>query len=442
MPTPPRVLLAHPDAARARAHGAALRRLGCEVQHAQDGQRALELAVLRPPDLVVASRELPLVASGDLARILSANPRTRAVPFLALAACSAAELAAEVEGLLGRGAAAAANDLAGSLDELPLFDLLQGLAQNRRTGRLAILRPLAGGELGLSRGALVDAGCGAARGSKALHRLLAGRGGRFTFRPEPAVAGEPLGSLEALLLEAARRADEGSRLLAALGGTGAHLARGAAELRPEAGTAAELWAALSQPRPVAALLDSAGAGDLEVLESIAALLRAGALRPAASARAAGALLGTAAAQALSRRVRRRGASGPRTVGTVAVLARDPTAVAEALPSLRALPGFSPEPSAPGRLGTIGRIALAGGPRLDLVLVPCGEEDRPLWRLLGAGALGALALGVGLAAAFAAELEEPLLPVAEVAAPGPGLDPRGAGEALLALLAAAAREEAR
>jgi hypothetical protein len=56
-----------------------------------------------------------------------------------------------------------------------------------------------------------------------------------------------------------------------------------------------------------------------------------------------------------------------------------------------VPGFIPEAAAPAGFGTIGRLTLGDGVRVDLVELPRDAGSRPLWRPFASGAVGVLVL---------------------------------------------------
>ena len=222
-----------------RAVAAALRRRGWEVQAVRDGSRALHLAVLRPPDVVLVAQDAPIVDARTFVRILRANPRTAAIPVLVTGTVADGErgeledflarpfdpddVPARVEQVMRRPEAGRAVSpdagLRGDLQEVPLVDLLQMLSANRRSGRLVVDRDGARAEIVLEGGQVTDAVAGTCAGEKALFRLLERRQGRFSFSPQPAAGpGRISRGLEELLLEGARHADEVDRLLPSLPG--------------------------------------------------------------------------------------------------------------------------------------------------------------------------------------------------------------------------------
>ena len=76
-----------------------LRHLGYQVIEAQDGVEAVELARSTQPDLILMDISIPRMDGWEATRILRADPRTSAIPIVALTAHALAddrERAAEV----------------------------------------------------------------------------------------------------------------------------------------------------------------------------------------------------------------------------------------------------------------------------------------------------------------------------------------------------------
>ena len=76
-----------------------LRHLGYRVIEAQDGVEAVELARSAQPDLILMDISIPVMDGWEATRILRADPRTSAIPIVALTAHALAddrERAAEV----------------------------------------------------------------------------------------------------------------------------------------------------------------------------------------------------------------------------------------------------------------------------------------------------------------------------------------------------------
>src|SRR5690606_6965130 len=116
-------------------------------------------------------------------------------------------------------------EIEGSLGQLGSADLLQVLAMNRRTGKLALFRGDERGELWLGEGRPTAARSGRTEGEKSLFRLLAWTEGTFRFSPDVT---PPQGltaisrSMDDALLEGMRQTDERARLLPSLPPAPAH----------------------------------------------------------------------------------------------------------------------------------------------------------------------------------------------------------------------------
>jgi hypothetical protein len=111
-----------------------------------------------------------------------------------------------------RGAAKTARGVSGSLSEMALPDIVQILAQGRKTGQLKIRAPGEGGEIHFDAGQVVNAIWGRLRGEDAFYAMCTLTTGDFvldpSFRPTTRVI---QASAESLLLEGMRRLDEGTR---------------------------------------------------------------------------------------------------------------------------------------------------------------------------------------------------------------------------------------
>ncbi len=77
-----RVLLVDDSASVRSVLGARLREKGFEVEEAKDGTVGAELALGRPPDVVVTDLWMPGISGVQLCRLLRSEPRTRDVPVV------------------------------------------------------------------------------------------------------------------------------------------------------------------------------------------------------------------------------------------------------------------------------------------------------------------------------------------------------------------------
>jgi DNA-binding response OmpR family regulator len=452
MAGPRKILLCDPDPATARALGPGLRRRGWEVHSARDGARALQLAILRSPDVILLDEATPLVDAPTFVRILRTNPRTERIPVVVLAAPGSGggaasvlvkpldehDVVARVDAVFrGQGAprgATVESELEGSLAQMPLPDLLQVLAMNRRTGRVELSRGATRAVLALAEGRLAGARCGAVAGEKALYRALSMREGQFAFVAGPAEVGPRLDRrADEAVLEGLRQADELARLAPVLpdGSEEVVLAGGVDALPPDLHpVTAEVARLLATPRTVAALADASSASDLEALRALAALLEGGWVvrraRPGAAAGCdAAPFLAPGELRALRARLARsRAATGALAVGKVLLAGGGPLARRAVLARLASIGGFEPTRDGDGAFGTAGRLFLGDGARVDIVALPGDRGLLPLWRPFAAGALGALVLlpADEIEAAILALARDEGMPIA-VCGPAPGAAPR-------------------
>jgi DNA-binding response OmpR family regulator len=402
-----------------RALAPALRRRGFQVHAARDGARALQVAILRFPDLILFDERSPMLDARTFVRILRTNPRTERIPVVLTGETvdvdrarlgtslqkpfNLDEVVGRIEQIFRRVEASRAvsgesREIEGNLAQIPLVDLLQILAVNRKTGRLALEREGERAEIALEEGKVLDARTRHAEGEKALFRLLALREGQFAFVPGPTSAEARIERrVEELVLEGLRQADEAAALLPSLPQPGdlvelaVHPSEIPAGLHP---VTAEVVALLRAPTPFRDVIDRCSATDLEAMSAVAALLEKGYARIGAAAapeEEPTPLLAPHELHALRARITRGRSSGSQTVGKIVLAGGGPLARQAAIHRLASVPGFHPEATPPGGFGTLGRLTLGDGVKVDLTELPGDPASRPLWRPFAAGAVGALVL---------------------------------------------------
>ena len=296
-----KVLLADPDVGAIRALTKALRARGYQAMHAPDGSKALEVSVLRHPDVILFDETCTLIEARSFIQILGSNPRTEDIPVVVTTTSrdldkfrllregvlqkpfNIDEVIARIDHLCRRAEAATqlkgdAREIEGGLAQLPLPDLMQIMSMNRRTGRLSLVHGQERGEIQIAEGRPVNARVNDIQGEKALFRLIGWRDGTFAFHPGPAPARTKIDrSMEDALLEGMRQTDERERLLSFLPALNQSLA-----LVPDAGeliephpVTREILRVLSQPRKLSELLDLAEAADLDILGALTTLIEKG-----------------------------------------------------------------------------------------------------------------------------------------------------------------------
>jgi DNA-binding response OmpR family regulator len=418
MPPVRKILVADPDPAVVRALAPALRQRGYQVHAARDGSRALQIAILRFPDLILFDERCPLLDARTFVRILRTNPRTERIPVILTGEAvepdrarlgtwlkkpfNHDEVLARIEQVFRRVDASRAvsgdgRDIEGNLAQIPLVDLLQILSVNKKSGRLTVEREGEHAEIALRDGRVTDATVGVVTGEKALFRLLTRREGQFAFVPGQDVGAERIErKVEELVLEGLRQADEVARLLPHLpAATDAiELAVHPSEIPPGLHPVTEeVVALLDGPRRFQDVVDRCRASDLEAMRAALALLEHGYARRREGGAPAprGELLAAHELHGLRARIARGRSSGPQTVGKIVVAGGGPLARRAALARFQTVPGFRPEAAPPSVFGTLGRLTLGDGVRVDLAELPGDRVQRPLWRPFASGAVGALVL---------------------------------------------------
>ncbi len=443
-----KVLIADPELTLVRPLTRALRQRGYQVTYAADGSKALEVAVLRHPDVILYDEQCTLIDAKNYTQILGSNPRTADIPVVLITRGGDLErLRSWREGFLkkpynldevlsridhlcrrveaARGLKGDAREIEGGLSQLPLTDLLQILAANKRTGRLVVVNGQERGEIGLSGGRPVNAREGDVEGEKALFRLLSWKEGSFAFNPGSAPTRTKIDrSMEDALLEGAHQSDERDRLIPMLPPLSTLVSLSPTAQTPVAPhpVTAAVLELLRTPTTLREVLDSVDAPDLAVLSALNALLDRIVISPAdGKVRGAQPVLAAAEVHALRARLLRGRVA--RSAVVAKVIIAGPTAGRVLLREMPGLVATATEPEClRSGFGTLGRLELSEALRVDFVLLPTAEAARPLWRPFSHGAVGALVLEDGEAALKLARFcgFELRIPLVLVSGCGPGL----------------------
>ncbi|QRO00785.1 response regulator [Archangium violaceum] len=412
-----KILIADPDLESVRPLSRALRTKGYQVHYAPDGSRALEVSVLRHPDLILFDEACRLLDARTFINILRTNPRTDDIPVVVSTGQFEAdrmrglrdgflrkpfnidEVLSRIEHVFRRNEAAKdlkseAQEIEGSLSQLSIPDLMQILGMNKRSGKLTLERGNERGEIVVVEGRPANARVGRAEGEKALFRLLVWSEGTFTFAPGGNSGKARIQrAMDDALLEAMRQADEVNRLLPGLPPRNTRLV-----LAPEADltkdqhpVTAQVVELLRQPRALGEVLDLAPATDLEVVGVLHTLLQKGVARMAEGERdEGGPLMGPAELHALRGRILRGKGPTKEATAKVFVCGSGPSVARRLLSQLPDIAAVAAEPTAvKSGFGTLGRLDLNELLHLDFCVLPPAEAARPLWRPFSAGGVGAL-----------------------------------------------------
>ncbi|MFL5319793.1 MAG: DUF4388 domain-containing protein [Myxococcaceae bacterium] len=415
-----KILIADPDLESVRGLTRALRQKGYQVHYAPDGSRALEVAVLRHPDLTLFDENCKLLEAKTFINILKTNPRTEDIPVVLTTESldsdrvrglrdgylkkpfNLDEVLSRIDHIFRRSEAAKdlkgeSKEIEGNLQQLAIPDLLQILAMNKRTGRLTLTRGSDRGEIHVAEGKPVNAKTSNVEGDKAMFRLLTWTEGSFAFMPGPPPGRARIQrAMEDALMEGMRQADEVARLLPSLPPRNArvHLAPETDLPKDQHPVTAEVVELLRQPRAVADVIDLATATDLDVMTVLSTLMQKGVVRIAegdAQLEGSGPLLGPAEIHALRARMFRGRPPSRAAVAKVFVCG----APAMVRQFMTRLPGLTPIAAQPDALrsqfGTLGRYDVGEALKVDFCVLPGAEAAKPLWRPFAAGAVGALVL---------------------------------------------------
>lgn len=424
-----RVLLVDPDVDALGKLASALRARGLTVANASDPFDAVELAFQNRPDVVLLAPEVD--SEGELTTAFRTVTELADLPFIHLLNTGAPAtlkshevLRADLDHVVSRIMAASprahlalSQDIRGTLEQVPLADLLQLLAMNRRSGVLGITTSGAAGEVRILDGEVVDALYRRLEGDKALFRLLGAQEGRFAFTPcTPSGARRIQASTAMLLMEGMRQVDEFARMRRELTPANEGLwldedpssSRDPESARPseDAKLTRELWSLLQIPRSLDELLDEIAAPDLAIFAELTRLANDKRLRrvplvelttPFAAEEQLPVL------RSLITRLTRPGfAAPPRLV--IAARAKRIPVIAHAI--RRVTDVAAPPESAPripvARL--IGTLRLGDGVELALTGLPTEPTLSPAWSLTLAGALAVVRLEDAGGATLAAHCE--------------------------------------
>ncbi len=213
-----------------------LRRLGCRVIMAEDGEAAQEVALRHQPSLIICDLLMPRMDGRQFFDWTRRHPTLREVPFVCLSSrgqpeerlaafergvedywvkpFSATELTFRVKNLLRRLQPNA--DFRGKLQEVSFPEVLQIIEGGRKTGLLKVISAGREATLYVREGQVLDAELASYQGVRVVYIVIGWLRGEFSFRSAP-VDRLPQISLttQQLLLEAVRRYDETHSLLEA-----------------------------------------------------------------------------------------------------------------------------------------------------------------------------------------------------------------------------------
>ncbi len=165
--------------------------------------------------------------------------------------------------------------LTGTLEQLGVADIVQMLQMSHKSATIAVQCGSRVSTIWCSHGAVVDAEHGRLRGEAAFYRIVGIQQGWMVTELRHVSRARTIDApLQRLLLEAARRKDEGGVTLHRLGG-GQRRYRACHQRAPQALGRAQLnlWRSFVQPRALSDAIEASELGDLEALRLVEAWVR-------------------------------------------------------------------------------------------------------------------------------------------------------------------------
>ncbi|HTV18942.1 MAG TPA: DUF4388 domain-containing protein [Polyangiaceae bacterium] len=160
----------------------------------------------------------------------------------------------------------------GTLDDIPIADLIQTFQMGGKGGVITITRDGSHSHIWCDKGEIIDAECGTLKGVPAIYRILNFERGQVLadFHSEPRQRTIELpGNM--LLLEAARRKDESTRLLDRLGDRAVYRSSNPSAVAAN-DVEREVLALCDGERSLKDVLERSELGDLETLSAVSSLV--------------------------------------------------------------------------------------------------------------------------------------------------------------------------
>lgn len=160
----------------------------------------------------------------------------------------------------------------GTLDDIPIADLIQTFQMGGKGGVITITRDGQHSQIWFEKGEIIDAECGTLKGEPAIYRILNFERGQVLadFHSEPRQRTIELPG-NVLLLEAARRKDESARLLDRLGDRAVYRSSAVSAVALN-DLEREVLALCDGERSLKEVVERSDRGDLETLSAISGLV--------------------------------------------------------------------------------------------------------------------------------------------------------------------------
>lgn len=426
-----KILLVDADTELLDKLGKRIKKAGYEVTTASDGSGALESALLNKPDLLVTNYHLPIFDGERLRAFIRNNPTTTHIPFIFLidADRSHDEILAsigdqtdtflvkpfrwhEMKDLMEAAfdpleekpmSQPVGTGVEGSLSEVSLVDLLQIFGLNRRTGTLVLQHDNQQGRIHLTDGSVVSAVLGETTGEKALYRILRWQSGNFRYIPGHAdVTLDISRSMDALLMEGMRQLDEWDSLVQLMPppGTILKLSKSRDELpqnmRP---VTQEILLLLEFYNTLGDIIEKSKHTDYDVCQSVLGLIQRGIINTSAEDKISPAkevpLISGEEAITIHRTLRPgQGAYADYHWGKILVFSSDSELITQFISSISenvefklSRDNFSNQEIITSSFGGMGTLEISENTHLQVFLLPCSNQSRPLWMAFSEGTVG-------------------------------------------------------
>lgn len=395
---------------------APLHQAGFMVEAAEDGAKALELALKEAPSLLILDTAIPVLGSEQLVHILRNNQRTTEmmiffvgqegedVPGLRQTTdrfipkpFNTDQLLVEIRSIFSRKQknselGKAKKEVEGDLQQISLSDLLQVFAMNHKDGVLAVNSQRKKGYIFVSGGHVINARIAQVEGLKAFFRMLMWDQGKFRFTPgHPQTDVQISIPTDQLLMEGMRQNDEMRAQMSTFPAADAlielmtpadQLPEG---LRPATREIIKILAA--HPR-VADTVELSSLPDYEVLQILRTLIEKFIVREKKSVpgieKKHDSLLAQEEILAIKGFLGESTRVNDEMAAKLILLASTDLEVGNFLQSLQGIDEFEPESDflqggGDLTLGDVGRLEIGDNFQLRIFVLPATDESAPLWR---------------------------------------------------------------
>lgn len=312
-------------------------------------------------------------------------------------------------------------DFRGDLREFSVIDLFQLLGMNRRTGVLTITTPRGTAEVRVEEGDLVDAAYRRLEAEKAVTRLLGEHDGSFAFTTAAPTGLRRIDKpLNALLMDGLRQLDE----VKARRGDVADEHDALLAARESVATDGELTSrildTLRAPRTIDELLDEMPQPDIDVVDTLLALLKDGAIRRIVRGAERVQFADPEHAAVLAAIVTRLSHPGFRGAARVILAGSSTTLTAASCALGRLTEATTPSESVPAAPvpHVLATLRVGDGAEIEVVGLPLLDAFAPLWSLSLAGSAVAVPLDAAERSALESACDAANVPVFDAARHGP------------------------